>query len=243
MTSSACLNILCRAANLIHGTFDILTPDATISIAIPPLVHLQSLTLFKTGAERILNSLTAPALKTLKLRPHDMHHPAALSGNDAVPFLSLLARSSFQLHTLVLADMAVTTDALIECLNATPTVVHLKLIPIYLLVDMDTVFARFTRDPGFLPRLESLHTAFTTVAITPLVVVEFLCWGWGAGEIAQLRSFWLLHTGSEPDFDEAVKSHPNFRRLEAEGLGLYVRQEKSWPIFVSFFYDHKITGD
>ncbi|KAJ6502114.1 hypothetical protein C8R45DRAFT_776809, partial [Mycena sanguinolenta] len=123
------LQILRDAPNLVRTRFGIEGPvsPASLPSIVIPLLHMHVLKLGNSDEDflpmSILNCLKVPALKHLTLSFHD----AQAFSSDATPFLSFVSRSSFRLHTLALSLMPVTTEDLIECLKATPTVVDLKL--------------------------------------------------------------------------------------------------------------------
>jgi hypothetical protein len=123
-----------------------------------------------------------------------------------------------------------TTDLLIQCLKATPSVVDLELQPNHLVID--TTFAEFTGHTDFLPKLESFHlvAVYSRVSgVTPTTatdVVDMLCWRWAAVGIARLQSFRFAYDPKKmPDLDEMFSSsHSKFRQLEEEGMLLYIGQ-------------------
>ncbi|KAJ7137861.1 hypothetical protein C8R44DRAFT_766367 [Mycena epipterygia] len=231
-----CLEIFRDASNLIDGTFkleDFGEDSPAPAITIPPLVHLRSLTLaggqlFLTGIGiapmAILDYLKAPALKNLTLK-----FPRCPDALDVSPFLSFTSRSSFQLHTLALSFIP-KAESLIQCLEVLPSLVHLKIEP----PDprhMNTIFAHFTGNTDFLPKLESFHTVLLSSRlhyITQSVMIDFLCWRWAAVGITRLQSFQFEHVCETPAFDDDIKSHSEFRRLEQEGMSLYVGMNPHW---------------
>ncbi|KAF7363824.1 F-box domain-containing protein [Mycena sanguinolenta] len=221
------LQILGDAPNLVDARFGI---EGTLAPSLPniviPLVRLQLLKLGSGLYEdplpmTILNCLEVPALQDLTLS--FLHHQA---NSDASPFLSFVSRSSFQLHTLALSLMPVDTEALIECLKATPTVVDLKL-RIRRRINVNTVLVRFTgRSNSFLPKLETFHLVFSTFGVsgvtptTSSLFIDMLCWRWSMVGSARLRSFELDHF--HIDLGKTIRSHPEYRRLRKEGMSLRV---------------------
>ncbi|KAJ7355936.1 hypothetical protein DFH08DRAFT_955373 [Mycena albidolilacea] len=230
---AAFFGLLREAPNLVHATFRILycEPSAlpTTGLVLP---QLQSLALASSPTPpyigynivpmAILDVLQTPALKSLTLSfpfrarwpmPHDNPH-----------FLSFVSRSSFQLHTLALSLMPVPTPTLMECLRVLPSLVHFKLEPLYL--EQGTFFAQLV-DRDLVPHLESLHLIFpfskiSQSIVTPTgipTVVEMLCARWNAG--AGLQSFRLAYEDNSW-LAEALTLQPGFRRLEEEGMALYV---------------------
>jgi hypothetical protein len=173
----------------------------------------------------ILNCLKAPALKNLTLQFAYFYGSHAWSHSwDVSPFLSFVSRSSFQLQSLALSLMPTTTEILIECLKAIPSLVHLKLEPPRF-VNMNTVFTQLIGNSDFLPKLESLHMFFSIHtgmhSITSSVVVEMLCWRWAGVGVTRLKSFQMAQSSFRlVMFDEAAQSE--LQRLEEEGLELYV---------------------
>ncbi|KAJ7143068.1 hypothetical protein C8R43DRAFT_1015575 [Mycena crocata] len=233
---TACLEILRDASNLVDGSFELLDEHSSAleRITIPPLVHLHSLSLSGISIRNgnalfmtILSFLKTPALQSLTLKFPSSFWTDTLT---ITPFLSFVSKSSFQLQTLVISLMPTTTETLIECLKAIPSLVHLKLEPAHI-VDMNTILAQFTGHSDFLPKLESLHLLFTghsssVHAITVSGLIEMLCWRWASVGITRLKSFQLAHAHRESVFDEAAKFHSDFRRLKEEGMDLYVGKER-----------------
>ncbi|KAJ7766676.1 hypothetical protein B0H16DRAFT_1366748 [Mycena metata] len=235
-----CLEIFRNASHLVSGTFEVQDDGSALPTSILLLPHLQSLTLAGisvTDANRIpmtiLDCLKTPALENLSLQFAYFYGSHAWTGAwsanwDVSPFLSFLSRSSCQLHTLALSLMPTTTETFIQCLKATPSVVHLKLEPLQV-VDRTTMFAQLTADAAFLPKLETLdifsskHTGF--VRVDSAVIIKMLDWRWAGVDIAQLRSFRMLQTHEPRTFDSTA--HPECRRLEQEGMILScgVKQE------------------
>ncbi|KAJ6502113.1 hypothetical protein C8R45DRAFT_975429 [Mycena sanguinolenta] len=226
------LQILGDAPNLVDGRFGIagtLSSPQLPSIIVT-LVHLQ---LLKLGNScygdplpmATLNCLKAPALKDLALS--FLHGQA---NSDASPFLSFVSHSSFQLHTLALSLMPVTTEDLIECLKATPTVVDLKL-RVGVGIDVNAVLGQFTgRSDNFLPKIEKFLLVLSmtglhnlTPTITAALVLDMLCWRWSMVGSTRLRSFDLDHAYDE--LAKIIQSHPEYRRLRKEGMQLIVGPE------------------
>ncbi|KAJ7907359.1 hypothetical protein B0H13DRAFT_2019146 [Mycena leptocephala] len=229
---SPCLEILTNATNLVNGTLEIRDDASIVPPSILSLNRLQSLTLagmLVMDADRIpmiiLNCLKAPALKNLTLQFAYFYGSHAWSHSwDVSPFLSFVSRSSFQLQSLALSLMPTTTEILIECLKAIPSLVHLKLEPPRF-VNMNTVFTQLIGNSDFLPKLESLHMFFSIHtgmhSITSSVVVEMLCWRWAGVGVTRLKSFQMAQSSFRlVMFDEAAQSE--LQRLEEEGLELYV---------------------
>ncbi|KAJ7029351.1 hypothetical protein C8F04DRAFT_42224 [Mycena alexandri] len=224
---SHCLEIFRNASHLVSCTFEVRDDGSALPTSIISLPHLQCLTLagmLVLDANRIpttiLDCLKTPALENLSLQFAYFYGSHTWTADwDVSPFLSFLSRSSCQLRTLALSLMPTTTETFIQCLKATPTVVHLKLEPLQV-VDRTTMFAQLTADAAFLPKLETLdifsskHTGFHRV--DPSVIVKMLCWRWAADGITQLRSFQMLQTSKSCTFDSTV--HPECRRLEQEGM-------------------------
>ncbi|KAJ7907367.1 hypothetical protein B0H13DRAFT_2019159 [Mycena leptocephala] len=231
---SQCIDILTNASNLVNGTFDFQYHDPfDVSQSSIISLHLQSLTLageLIIGGDSIpmaiLNCLNTPALKDLTLQ-FNGNQPSSFS-RDVSPFLSFVSRLSLQLHSLALSLMPTTTETLIQCLKATPSLVHLKLEPPRI-VNMNTIFTQLTGNSDFLPKLESLHIFFSFDTgrhfITASVVVDMLCWRWAAVGITQLRSFQMACSSYRSRFcDEEANSE--FRRLKKEGMDLYLGMER-----------------
>ncbi|KAF7337914.1 hypothetical protein MVEN_02014600 [Mycena venus] len=221
-----CIEILRNASNLLDGTFEVAgnPPDVATSI-----VHHNSLRKLSLGAMinqdhnvnpmPVLSFLNIPGLKSLTLEFRNWDTTGA---EDVSTFSSFVSRSSAQLDTLALSSMPATTQDLIECLKATPSLRNLKLDPAHRLVNMDRVFSQFTGDSKFLPKLQSLHFVLDPVFVTPFAVVDMLSWRWASSGITQLKFFRFAHGHNQRSVDGALKSHPEYRRLEMEGMELYV---------------------
>jgi hypothetical protein len=121
--------------------------------------------------------------------------------------------------------MPATTPALIQCLCALPSLVHFKLKPL-LNFELGTFFVQLV-DRTLVPHLESLHLIFpfskiSESIVTPTAlasVVATLCARWNAG--AGLQLFRLAYEDNSW-LAGVLTSHPDFRRLEEEGMSLYV---------------------
>ncbi|KAJ7706930.1 hypothetical protein B0H17DRAFT_1125734 [Mycena rosella] len=227
------LAILRDATTIVDGTFGVQSDDSPAQpIFVPPLNHLQSLTIVgfafsasPTVPMEVLDSLTAPALKSLTLDfPHDF-----TTALDTSPFLRFATRSTFQLHSLVLSFMA-TPPGIIQCLKAVPSLVLLKIQLMGGVIDVNPIFRRLT-ESDFLPKLESLHMIFDPLvsltehdrqALALSLVFQVLCWRWAGVGITRLRSFQLAHAFNAPSLDRTMNSNLEFRRLAAEGMDLYV---------------------
>ncbi|KAJ6502112.1 hypothetical protein C8R45DRAFT_1070655 [Mycena sanguinolenta] len=221
--------ILGVALNLVDGRFEIAgtsTPFGPLPSMVVPLLHLRVLKLGNSEEDplpiTVLDHLNAPALEdlTLSFRPEQAY-------SDPSPFLSFVSLSSFPLHTLALSLMPADGEALIECLKATPTVVDLRLRPrLVPLLDIDSLLVHFAGPSNnFLPKLESfllvlsMSGVFNFTPITAVLVVDMLCWRWRNVGRTRLRSFELHQL---PGVGASIKSHPEYRRLQTEGMSLYV---------------------
>ncbi|KAJ7685699.1 hypothetical protein DFH06DRAFT_1463673 [Mycena polygramma] len=160
---SSCVQLLRDASNLLHGTFQVEDDPSTLPICIVEHSRLQHLELGAADPDEdrlfynpmpLLKCFKIPSLNNLTL-DFPWSRSIAIPPADMSPFLSFVSRSSCQLHTLCLSDMPTTSDDLIECLKATPSLVHLKLTPVPTSADMDAVFAQCTGRVDFLPKLES----------------------------------------------------------------------------------------
>jgi hypothetical protein len=226
------LGILRDASNLANGNFSIgVCYPSALPPTVVPLDNLQSLTLDFQRTTRtmaplaVLNCLKTPSLKSVTLV---FPHFVSTDNYDVSPYLSFISRSSFQLHTLALSLMPAATGTLIECLKATPSLVHLKLLPLRLVVN--TMFAQLRGHSDFLPKLESLHFIFSHSRISGVkpgvaaaILVDMLCWRWASVGITRLQSFRLAYAASsDPAVADAVTVHPKFRRLKDEGMMLYI---------------------
>ncbi|KAF7337966.1 hypothetical protein MVEN_02020200 [Mycena venus] len=245
ITNFTFLEILCQTPNLVKGMFVI------TDYGLPPLpgtvVLVQALQDLKLGRTRwdhaadplrmaILDCLTAPALKSLVLSFTDGMGVI----QDPSPFLSFVTRSSFQLHTLALSLMPVTTNTLIQCLKATPSVVELKLEPRHFSVNINTMLSQFTGHPDFLPKLESLFILLPKLGVagvttdgaaptTGSIVVQMLRWRSSGVGSARLKSFELIHAYPADVFQSYITAHPDFRRLWMKGMTLCIEERsESW---------------
>ncbi|KAJ7685686.1 hypothetical protein DFH06DRAFT_48889 [Mycena polygramma] len=222
-----CPEILRKSSNLLDVKFAVTCDSSVLPTSILQHDNLQHLNLSAIEEEvdntplliLILGCLKIPGLKSLVL---DSPYRTRLPTVSISPFLSFVSRSCCQLHTLTLSHMRTTPDDLIECLKATPSLVCLKLTP---LVAMDGVFAQLTGQVAFLPKLESFHMClpyfYESSHLDASIVVQMLCSRWAAVGITRLGSFRLGYNRREVPFGEAIKSHPDCRALQAEGMDLY----------------------
>ncbi|KAJ7940155.1 hypothetical protein B0H13DRAFT_2174710 [Mycena leptocephala] len=236
ITVPSCLRILRHTSNLVEGDFRIRSSDepSVFPDAILLLTQLQSLTLGvrsddendNTMPMTVLDYLKAPALKTLTLKYTPFSRRNA---SDISPFSAFVSRSPpFQLHTLVLSFVPTTTDTLIDCLKATPSLIHLDLRPSHFILDLNPVFHQLTGHCDFLPKLEFLRIGLTDHPSNFLSaldnVVQMLSWRWSGVGIVRLQSFRLAHK-DKLKLCEAIRSHPQLRPLTAdsEGVGIIIR--------------------
>ncbi|KAJ7238809.1 hypothetical protein B0H12DRAFT_1136726 [Mycena haematopus] len=235
------LGFLREATDLVEGTFSLQAswiasslPNFVLSVA-----RLQSLTLGSAHSDGgsglpilILNCLQTPALKALSL---SLPYHSMWSGDNVSPLQSFISRSSFQLHALALSFIQFSTQALIQCLRALPSLVHFKLKP--LSIDLASLFAQLIGFPPLLPQLESFHLVFAfpnipgVTSVTAAVVFQMLSWRWN---ITQLQAFRLTHFTKNSQIVEDIASHPEFRRLEEEGMALYVESDGVATVDTSF---------
>ncbi|KAJ7461660.1 hypothetical protein FB451DRAFT_1268774 [Mycena latifolia] len=224
-----CLAFLRDCPNLVDGIFVVIDGHSpTQPISVPPLIHLQSLIIVglqQTAPQKVpidvLDSLRAPALKSLVLRFPPSHRSAP---SDAQPFLSFVSRSSFQLQRLVL--FFAPAAAVTQYLPVLASLVHLRLEPLRI-VDANAIFPQLTGNPKVLPRLESLHIILhnglaKSYEVPVEAVIQLLRWRWATGGITQLRSFQLAHDYPAPVLDQVLSSNSEFQRLAAEGMSLCV---------------------
>ncbi|KAJ6490750.1 hypothetical protein C8R47DRAFT_458400 [Mycena vitilis] len=254
---SSCVQLLRDASSLLHGTFQVEDDPSTLqAVSIVQHSRLQHLELGAADPDEdrlfynpmpLLKCLTIPSLNNLAL-DFPWSRDIAIPPADISPFLSFVSRSSCQLHTLCLSDMPTTSDELIECLKATPSLVHLKLTPVPTSADMNAVFAQCTGPVDFLPKLESFHTYFPSALDLPrvIVVIRMASWRWAAvpAGMTRLRSFRLRYDGAGYGWDstgrlfdektrshhrtigleflEAADSHLWWQRLRWEGMKLHL---------------------
>ncbi|KAJ7766697.1 hypothetical protein B0H16DRAFT_1453741 [Mycena metata] len=242
LDAASALNVLRDSPNMLDAAFtlnDMGTPTSALSLATLRHARLECLTLggFAGFQEdlAIFRYLETPSVKTLRVLFQDTVF-TIFRPLDISPFLSFLSQPSLRLHTLILSHLPATPVDLIACSRATLFLVHLKVrLALHTVLpstdetraQMDTMFGQLTRQSDFLPHLESLHLVFPgnscDNAITPSVVIEMLCWRWAGTGTAQLLSFRLAHeTDYKIESDAVINSHPESRRLEDEGMDLYV---------------------
>ncbi|KAJ6490695.1 hypothetical protein C8R47DRAFT_1272802 [Mycena vitilis] len=237
-----CLDILRDCPNLSQGSFIVRGDPSTLPTGASVLHHgcLQSLAL---GAIFEEDDITAynpmPILSCLKipgLQSFTMAFPGYSPAADISPLISFLSRSSTRLLSLGLACLPATKTDLIKCLQVTTALVSLKFEPTPLTSSMNAISVQLTGVPSFLPKLELLHIIFPgsissspyqIPRVTASTLVEMLSWRWNAVGITRLKSFQLAHSYGELRFQKAVLSDPEFRRLEAEGMELYIGDKQS----------------
>ncbi|KAJ7766705.1 hypothetical protein B0H16DRAFT_1717048 [Mycena metata] len=234
----SCFEILHKSLYLEDATFEVRGDGLiTLPTSIFQHDHLQRLSLGASLSVRgsrardmpmpILEHLATPVLRTLALQFVDWstrHHNVG----PVSPLLSFLPRSP-QLHTLEISCMPTTMNGLIQCLQAAPSLVELKLEPVASVFNINPLFVQLTGNNDFLPRLEHLSLIFPrltaeiipkTLIVTPLVVVNMLCWRWGT---MRLKSFRFAHPPKQSAaLGQAIKSNAEFIRLERAGMVLYV---------------------
>ncbi|KAJ6501993.1 hypothetical protein C8R45DRAFT_606633 [Mycena sanguinolenta] len=223
------------ASNLVECIISIRQCDPSVlPRTVLSLPKLQSLALGLAGARLypndvaptdLLNVLNTPALKSLSLAGSYRASRAWDPNQDITPIQPFVARSSFQLHSLSLSFFQTTIPTLSQCLRAMPSLVHLKLKPIY--IDFSNLLFEL-RSNQIVPQLESLHLVFPFNNITVdhdgaavSLAATLLHNRWSLSRGAQLQSFRLAHETDTLWFTEALKAHPDFDRLEAEGMSLY----------------------
>ncbi|KAJ7685721.1 hypothetical protein DFH06DRAFT_1289499 [Mycena polygramma] len=222
----SCVDILRQSPNLLEVNFRLQGGPKPITTSIFHLDRLQSLALGSCGdmahhLMHVLDCLTIPALKTLTLEFPEI---APTNESPYLSFRSFISRSSCQIHTLSLEYLPTMVTSLIACLQATPSLVVLKLLPAPHLADMCAVFGHLTGVNDFLPKLEVFDTCLpdnSTAEWLPIVsvVTRMVCWRWAAA--TRLRSFRLGHYGDDDLVIDALESHPDCHRLQAEGMELY----------------------
>ncbi|KAK7038167.1 hypothetical protein R3P38DRAFT_2904793 [Favolaschia claudopus] len=171
--------------------------------------------------------LKTPALEdfTLIFPLRNLRHPQ--DETVSRPFTTFVGQTLFQLHTLTLSFMPVSTSTLILCLRATPSVAHLKLRPINE-TDLRVFFNKLVDSPHLLPQLESLHLTNESGARnpTPESLVEVLSWRWRASgiDVVQLRSFRMALANSiqNSGMIANIESQSRFKELKEEGMKLYL---------------------
>ncbi|KAK7019488.1 hypothetical protein R3P38DRAFT_2973449 [Favolaschia claudopus] len=175
---------------------------------------------------KALANLRTPALEDLTLiyPLRNMRQPQ--DETVSRPFTTFVGQTPFQLHTLTLSFMPVSTSTLIICLRATPSVAHLKLLPTTD-TDLRVFFNKLVDSPHLLPRLESFHLVNESGARnpTPEALIEVLSWRWGASiDVVQLRSFRMavMNSIQNSRMIANIESQPRFEELKEEGMELYV---------------------
>ncbi|PPQ67771.1 hypothetical protein CVT25_009076 [Psilocybe cyanescens] len=126
LTVGECLKILQRSPNLKECHLEnVYSPELfPASITNPLESHLESLdvTLIKAGAVSLLESVTLPSLCALRIN-------YSLPGSFILPVISsLVMRSGCNLRRLYIEKQGFHDDDLISCLEAVPSISHLRLI-------------------------------------------------------------------------------------------------------------------
>ncbi|KAK7038204.1 hypothetical protein R3P38DRAFT_2904988 [Favolaschia claudopus] len=227
-SSASCFwHVLDRAINLVEGKFrfqlwkDPVIPSESPT-SIKSLDHLQSLSVDTNSEEgtaptpiSVLRHLKTPALKRLTLRQHSFE-PRPI---DASAFCSWISQSAVRLHYLELSFAPVSSEPLIICLKALPSLVELQL-QILRNVDFDPLFSQLTNS-DFLPRVEIMHCQFSTASPSnPHVLARALRCRWDAVGITRLRTFWIFKWNGA-DYFEAIISE--LQQLQQEGMDLHYR--------------------
>ncbi|KAJ7766736.1 hypothetical protein B0H16DRAFT_371824 [Mycena metata] len=243
---ASCLNILRHSSRLVNGTFKIRGNPLTLPRTVVVRPHLRHLALGAAYSSfrqpllplTILDCLKTPALKSLTLESADSGtgHTVAVSS-----LLSFISRSSPRLHTLALSFISTTPAALIECLKATPSLVHFKFQPRRRIGrhDIEPIFLQLTGHPKFLPNLESLHMVFardpppsSPAPVTASVLVEMLRWRWVTPGVARLRRFRLAHSYHFSMLGQTVLADLEWRRLREEGMLSYIGERSGCDTFI-----------
>ncbi|KAJ7171967.1 hypothetical protein C8R46DRAFT_946771 [Mycena filopes] len=225
------LAILQNFTNLLHAAFSFHDwLDQSTSLPLPEYRHACLQRLHLSGHKpdsddveeeapfSLLRRLKIPALKGLSIKLQRLVVLLTLS-----PLLSFLSQPGLRLQKLRLSSITTPVKYFIQCLELTPSLTHLALDCVGPF-SLDALFVQLTGHQEFLPRLESFdlepsfdywHKLKLAVdwSLTPTVVIEMLCWRWTAAGITQLQSFRL-----QDPISSALKSHPDFRRLEGEGM-------------------------
>ncbi|KAJ7685663.1 hypothetical protein DFH06DRAFT_1463649 [Mycena polygramma] len=196
---SSCIQILRDSPNLVFACFQVEGNPPSRPYTILHHSRLRKLQLGAVykgpGVGRNHNPM--PVLDHLKITTLrdftlDFVNYPELPPADISPFLSFISR------------------AFANFTRSTSSIVHLKLTLTALpdLVDTDAVFAQFTHQVDFLPKLEIFHIFFPATydlsRLTVFVLVQMLCWRWAAVGLTRLRAFRLGHYDTEPGFDKAV---------------------------------------
>ncbi|KAJ6502103.1 hypothetical protein C8R45DRAFT_609698 [Mycena sanguinolenta] len=222
-----CLELFRHGSKLVYSWIRIPPHNSSIPNVIFTLPRLRALDLGGTDGISmpitVLKCLKAPALETLALGFETSPRGCVLF--DISPFLSFASQSSFQLQTLTLSLIPSTTSALIECLKATPSVVHLNLQISRFIFDMDPLFIKLTGHHDFLPRLKCMHIALSKYGLRSLpvdasLVVDMLVWRC----TTVLQSFrFTEHNGKVLNgLKRYIELQPAYPELLAKGLRLYV---------------------
>ncbi|KAJ7461668.1 hypothetical protein FB451DRAFT_486696 [Mycena latifolia] len=232
-----CLLVLRDAPNLLCCTFTIKETAAPLHIV--SAARLRSLTLndeigtYATGPMDVLGFLTLPSLRHLSINYRNRR--TTIFSLDTAPFLTLVARSSFDhLRKLTLRLWPASEEAIIQCLHVVPTVNELKLEIAPGIGPTDRIFRRLTGTADFLPRLEQVYfrehgDSFIVVdegERTPAVFLAMLEARWAPQDgMAQLRSLHFEYRwGNAVDdaFGAEVRADPRWGRLRDEGMELFV---------------------
>ncbi|KAJ6502128.1 hypothetical protein C8R45DRAFT_1209748 [Mycena sanguinolenta] len=234
-----CLELLRQAPNLVDvhlglPTYDSLSllPDTILS-----LPQLESLNLSATfgeqffadvGVMRLLECLETAAMKTLTLGSVHARRRNNTHLHDMSPLMSFVSRSSLQLHTLKLLLVPNTADALIACLMAMPSVIHLELRVSHRIFDTKKN-AQFTAHHDFLPKLQRLRIAFSNTSILDAsLVLDVLIWRCMTAGVTPLQScrfevYSRNYNTTLPLYLRLIKAHPVYLGLQASGMELHLR--------------------
>ncbi|KAK7038209.1 hypothetical protein R3P38DRAFT_2905004 [Favolaschia claudopus] len=227
-------DILSRASRLVDASFEIGPGDGyvtdvrhTISCA-----HLKKLNVkapsawaftVRNSPLAVLQHLNAPSLRKLTLGSHQSaefgFNPLAC---DVSPFLHFLSQPSRGLQSLELLYQPVTSEDLVRCLKAIPSLARLVLLS-SLLSDLNILFNQLTGDSDFLPRLVYVriyrYSGTGTHSIDENGLARMLAWRWAAVGVAQLQCFHMPRYKYRSEIIDE-KAWSTFQRLEEEGMGL-----------------------
>ncbi|KAJ7685635.1 hypothetical protein DFH06DRAFT_1119051 [Mycena polygramma] len=210
---SSCLDILRDCPNLSQGSFIVRGNPSTLPTSILHHRYLQSLALgaiFEDDESTAYNPM--PILSCLKihgLESFTMGFPGDSPTADISPFISFLSRSSAHLHTLGLSYLPATKIDLIQCLKFPPQI---------------------GAAPHNLPRIDIFLPLATSArnSVDPRRNAQL--------EVERGRNYSaeIFSTGAF----KAVSSDPEFQRLEAEGMDLYIgpKQSMDYGCFVKGMY-------
>jgi hypothetical protein len=121
-----CFDILRRSPRVTHCSFKVIWPTSNLHLILTPILtpHLESLELgfasMFSDVTQVFNCLTIPAIQTFICRSDGFRFPH-------LSFMSLMSQSACTLQELCLNNWQISSNDLIECLRAAPSIHTLSL--------------------------------------------------------------------------------------------------------------------